>query len=358
MIAELDELVDGIAAILHERGHIADTHADKGFTTRLAALNRDFPGAGVLANLRGKFGPALAELWRSHQLLDIVEQLIGRDIDGHANWVLRSKTPETSRLTVPWHQDAAYFTPDAEATFIPTIWIPLVDATRENGALQFLRGAHNPPRIYHHDIESQTTANRDSWYLIMAGADVAAEEIVTCEAPLGSVILHSNLIPHRSTENHTDAVRWAVDLRWHAPGTPPGINIPSVPMRRVDEPGLKPDFKVWGRGVRGEMARAQQPRRLRGARAHGRRYLARALGGRAEGGPALHGPRRAARRARRRIRLTAARAAAVPQAARGKAAAEAPADELDNTLQLGRPRHRARPVEADQRYLRAVRAGE
>ena len=130
VIAELDELVDGIAAILHERGHIADTHADKGFTTRLAALNRDFPGAGVLANLRGKFGPALAELWRSHQLLDIVEQLIGRDIDGHANWVLRSKTPETSRLTVPWHQDAAYFTPDAEATFIPTIWIPLVDATR------------------------------------------------------------------------------------------------------------------------------------------------------------------------------------------------------------------------------------
>lgn len=245
VIAELDELVDGIAAILHERGHIADTHADKGFTTRLAALNRDFPGAGVLANLRGKFGPALAELWRSHQLLDIVEQLIGRDIDGHANWVLRSKTPETSRLTVPWHQDAAYFTPDAEATFIPTIWIPLVDATRENGALQFLRGAHNPPRIYHHDIESQTTANRDSWYLIMDGADVAAEEIVTCEAPLGSVILHSNLIPHRSTENHTDAVRWAVDLRWHAPGTPPGINIPSVPMRRVDEPGLKPDFKVW-----------------------------------------------------------------------------------------------------------------
>ena len=246
VIAELDELVDGIAEMLHRRGHITDTHADKDFATRLAALNRDFPGAGVLATLRGRFGPALAELWCSPRLLDIVEQLIGPDIDGHANWVLRPKTPETSQLTVPWHQDAAYFTPDAEGTFIPTVWIPLVDATRENGTLQFLRGAHNLPRIYHHDIESRTTENRDSWYLIMDGADVAEEEIVTCEAPLGSVILHSNLIPHRSTENHTDGVRWAIDLRWHAPGTPPGINIPSVPMRRAGRPDLKPDFGAWG----------------------------------------------------------------------------------------------------------------
>ena len=247
VIGELEALVDGIARTLRERGHIRDTHGDKDFATRLAALNRDFPGAAVLAALRGRMGPALAALWASDRLLDIVEQLIGPDIDGHPNWVLRPKTPATRLMTVPWHQDAAYFTPDAETTFIPTAWIPLVDATRENGALQFLRGAHKPPRYYHHRLERRVPGNDDSWYVHIDDADVGTCEVVTCEAPLGSVVLHSNLIPHRSTENHSDTVRWAADFRWVEPGLPLGIDMAAVPMRRAGRRGLRPDFEAWAR---------------------------------------------------------------------------------------------------------------
>ena len=61
-------------------------------------MNRDHPGTGVLATLRGKIGPALIGLWSSPKLLDVAEQLIGPDVDGHPNWVLRAKTPETRLL--------------------------------------------------------------------------------------------------------------------------------------------------------------------------------------------------------------------------------------------------------------------
>ena len=245
VIAELEGLVDGIAKTLRDRGHITNLHADKDFKTRLAALNRDYPGAGVLATLRGTIGPALFDLWSSPKLLDVVEQLIGPDVDGHPNWVLRAKTPETRLLSVPWHQDSAYFSADAELTFIPTAWIPLVDVSNENGTLQFVRGAHKPPRVYHHHLERRTPGNEASWYLYIDDADFGDNEVVTCPAPLGSVVLHSNFIPHRSTENHSDTVRWATDVRWVRPGLPTGLNFPSVPMRRAGQPGLHANLDSW-----------------------------------------------------------------------------------------------------------------
>ena len=55
---------------------------------------------------------------------------------GHPVWNLRTKTPQNEQTTVPWHQDNAYFDPDALNVLLVTAWIPLIDANQENGCMQ------------------------------------------------------------------------------------------------------------------------------------------------------------------------------------------------------------------------------
>ncbi len=37
--------------------------------------------------------------------------------------------------------------------------------------------------------------------------------------PLGSVLLFSNMLVHRSYENLSDKIRWSIDYRWTVRGT-------------------------------------------------------------------------------------------------------------------------------------------
>ena len=61
---------------------------------------------------------------------------------GHPVWNLRTKTPNNEQVTVPWHQDNAYFDPSALYTLVPTAWIPLIDANVKNGCMQVSRYSH------------------------------------------------------------------------------------------------------------------------------------------------------------------------------------------------------------------------
>ena len=212
-IDELDEMVDEYAIRLHEAGKIADTHADKSFDTRLAAIAKEWPNAGVLIHVNEQVRPRLADLWSSDKLLDIVEQFIGPDIDGHPLCCVRSKTPETPLMTVPWHQDAAYHLgEDALGTLMPTAWIPFVDVDRNNGTLEVVRGGHKVARVLPHHLENRV-GDKDSWYVYIDEHDLPPGDRVVCEMPVGSVLFHNPLMPHRSTENHSNRVRWSVDLR-------------------------------------------------------------------------------------------------------------------------------------------------
>jgi hypothetical protein len=51
--------VDRLAQQLVAAGQIADAHADKGFTRRLAAIEKDWPGAAVLIHQERYVAPEL-----------------------------------------------------------------------------------------------------------------------------------------------------------------------------------------------------------------------------------------------------------------------------------------------------------
>jgi hypothetical protein len=246
VMGEIEELVDDLARRLKAAGKIQNTYENEGFYTRLTRLERDFPKASVLIHIGGILKPALAALWSSERLLDVIEQLIGPDIAGHPVWNLRSKTPNNPLATVPWHQDTAYLAAGAEKTFQPTAWIPLVDANRENGTLQVLRGGHRSGQVFRHRLENKK-GHKESWYLYIDESDLPPGEVVTCEMKMGSMLLLNQLVPHRSTENLSDRIRWSVDLRWQRPGEISGfegIKDPIV-MRKASDRSYRVDWSQW-----------------------------------------------------------------------------------------------------------------
>lgn len=242
---DIDTRVGELAEALHGAGHVSSTYADLGFFERLTALERDYPTAAVLFHVSGLLGPGIASLWGSTKLLEIVAQLIGPDIAGHPVCNVRSKTPKTELMTVPWHQDTAYLLAGAENTHQPAAWIPFLDATVETGCMQVKRGAHNTG-VYTHKVEREV-GNPKSWYLYIPEEDLERFETVTCEVPFGGALLLSQRIPHRSLENHSNKVRWSVDLRWQNPQEPAGWEgyIDLLEMRRGNDPDFRPDWDSY-----------------------------------------------------------------------------------------------------------------
>ena len=65
---------------------------------------------------------------------------------------------------------------------------------------------------------------------------------------MGSVVWHSNVLVHRSTENRSDKVRWSCDIRYQRPGETSGYPEDAalgkasrlVPMRKSDDPAYRP----------------------------------------------------------------------------------------------------------------------
>ena len=246
VIDDIGAIVDELARRLHAAGRIRDLCLDHGFATRLAAIEAECPGAAIWVTHLGDLRPGLRELWSSPKLLDIVEALIGPDIAGHPIWNIRSKTPRTTLMTVPWHQDTAYLKAGAERTEQPVAWIPLTDVTRHNGALQMIRGGHKAGAAIRHRLQRKVGDSRSS-FLYIDEADLPTGDVVTCEVEFGSVIFLNQLIPHRSLENHSDAVRWSVDFRWQNPHLPTGQEgiVDPIIMRLDGDPDFQPDWASW-----------------------------------------------------------------------------------------------------------------
>ena len=241
---EIAEAVDDLVERLHAAGRIVERHAEKDLFTRLAAVEKDHPDACVILFKEALMGMRLAELWASKKLLDIVACFIGPDVDGHPIWTLRPKTPVTQLMSVPWHQDDAYFTPGSEETFKVGAWIPFLDVDTHNGCMQVVRGGHKTrPHTLPHHLDSEARDPR-SWYVYIDQSDLPPGEVVTCEMEFGSALFINDFTPHRSLENTSDQVRWTVDLRWQRPGLPAGGDA-TVPMRRAGDPRFRPALAAW-----------------------------------------------------------------------------------------------------------------
>jgi len=203
---------DIIAQDLLENGLIADTLEGLPFEIRLARLFSGLTDAEFLKFGRGwrdRFA-GYYELMATPKILDAVESLIGPELFSNPVYNVRPKVPGVAAGAVPWHQDKSYW-PDANANPVITVWIPLVDATLENGCLHLIPGTHKK-RAVSHGTESYSGTG----YLALPEDYIAARktEVIALPMSAGSAVLFNDRLIHSSTPNNSDHVRWSVDLRY------------------------------------------------------------------------------------------------------------------------------------------------
>ena len=214
LIAVISEAVDTRATELYKEGIISDTYEEMSFERRwhavLKACGRENEVFGWHTLV---FSEALFHLITHPKVLDILESLIGGDIQFNGDFWVRPKLPNEKLTTLPWHQDSAYM-PDTENDTHLTVWLPLVDVKLEHGPLQFLPGSHTSGLQTYHRVPGETFA------VPVLPPTASDTDIDTLEMKKGDLLVFNNLVFHRSLVNHSDSIRWSTDFRFSRTGTP------------------------------------------------------------------------------------------------------------------------------------------
>jgi len=231
VIREIAGEVDRRARELVDQGTLTNAHSDAGFERQLARISEE-TDALALSIWNGVLrGPGIFHLLTHPRLLDIAEAFCGPEIVASSVYRLRPKIPNYGYGAVPWHQDSGYFEPYCDDALVLTFWVPLVDATEENGCLWVIPGSHRGMVAPHRLHESGK-------YLEIAPEHVPAGAAVACPVPKGGVLLLTNRTVHGSFANTTDIVRWSMDLRYQSASLPT-----NAPITRLDGEAM-PDIET------------------------------------------------------------------------------------------------------------------
>jgi hypothetical protein len=222
---------EALASVVHEAalrlqsdGELDAIFEDESLERRLARICKYDAGAGnkVYLSILGKggggySGPAMFDMIMHPPLLGCIESILGPELIGSSVYRVRPKLPGSAHGEVPWHQDAGYNLAHCDRHLIVTCWIPLVDATIENGCLYVVPGVHKGGILQHY------TGGHGGFL------EIPREELTNANAAIpivmraGDVLFLTNKTPHASFENSTEIVRWSVDLRYQNPETPTNV---------------------------------------------------------------------------------------------------------------------------------------
>jgi hypothetical protein len=235
VMEEYSRVLDGIARELTGTGEIGGDYADLPFGERLIQIcgesGRNFPQhfdislpqADVRFDTPIHVGPAVFSLLTNSNLLDAVEDICGSEIYSNPVQHIRMKLPRravasdcTSGLVtkIPWHQDNGVILPEADEASILTVWLPVTEATIENGCLQVIPGSHRG------DLAAHCPTDKGA---AIPDRLVDAAEAVPLPMRPGSVLFMNQRTIHSSLDNVTEGeVRISFDLRYQPIGQPTG----------------------------------------------------------------------------------------------------------------------------------------
>lgn len=255
VVAEYEAWIDRRARELAEAGKIADLCEGQPFERRLACLYAQSPEITRDMDIMQVRGPATFAFLRNSRLLDAVESLVGPEITCNPIQHIRAKPPAASSgesagfYNVPWHQDAGVTWEEADDSDIVTCWMPLTDATVENGCMEVMPGAWRRGYL-EHQAEGGTTIRPD----LLPEAPARAVPVRK-----GGIVFMHRYTPHRSTPNFTNGVRWSLDLRYQPTGQPTGrpFHPEFVARSRRDPASVLTDHAEWSRRWEQALASSQ-----------------------------------------------------------------------------------------------------
>ena len=215
-------------------GRLGSLYRGLPFGRRYAAMHEELPAAAerLFGTPRGRYGREFYRLYNHPGITRVLGVLLGPEVTLHAITKIRVKLPDDTFSIVPWHQDSHYYNGKlppglrggTEHMHIVTVWVPLVEATLDNGCLWVLPGSHRWGFLERDWDEN----NR------VRLADEVERRGTPTPLPMkpGDVAFFTNLTIHASKENRRDRVRWSLDFRYHAS---PEVLPPATPERMATE---------------------------------------------------------------------------------------------------------------------------
>lgn len=276
LVQEYATLLDGLAQEWVAQGKLSQTYEELPFNQRLMqiiaesgqayyqSIDISLPQADISETTPLHTGPAIFNLLRSPRLLDAVESIIGPEIYSNPVQHVRIKAPERSlshdtahnALTVntPWHQDMGVIDDEADDSMILTVWLPMTQATTENGCLLVSPGSHKGELALHCPSDK--------------GAMIPDHALNPKQIPVpmqpGDVLFMTSKTMHSSLPNLSDDIRWSFDLRYNPIGQPTGRPwFPGFVARSRNQPESElHDAEAWAqlwRETRRSLALAENP---------------------------------------------------------------------------------------------------
>jgi phytanoyl-CoA hydroxylase len=210
LLTRVELLVHDHVGRLVDDGSVADARTDEPVDTRLASVYADTSLVRPRKWHDGLFGPELHRLVTDAALLEVLAELVGDEVVFHGDHQLVTKLPGCRRTAFGWHQDSQYYGRRAAEARVVTVWIPLVPATEANGCLKVIPGSHRSELL---------PFDRDNGLNVQVPVDVSSMgRAVTIPTDPGDAILMTHRTLHASDLNHTEGVRWSLDLGYSALG--------------------------------------------------------------------------------------------------------------------------------------------
>lgn len=205
--------VDAHSSELYSEGKLSSLYEDESFERRYAAICEELD---ILPRnwAFGVFGRELYDLYNLPGVLHVIRLLLGSEVSNIGTPALRTKLPGSVITSFPWHQDSQYLDQSAVGKkekhtgglHMVTVWVPLVEATIENGCCWVIPGSHRWGLL---------DGARDADMNIRMEADVEARGTpVPIPLKPGGALFMSNLTVHASKVNRTRKSRWSIDFRY------------------------------------------------------------------------------------------------------------------------------------------------
>ena len=142
--------------------------------------------------------------------LAIAKQLLGKEAEPFFEHAILK--PAHNGAATPWHQDEAYRRdPNFDYQEL-SIWMPLQDATVENGCMQFIPGTNRGEVLAHR------SANDDpKLHAFECCGEFNSADAVICPLPAGGCTIHDGRTLHYAGPNRSAAERWAYILTFDLP---------------------------------------------------------------------------------------------------------------------------------------------
>jgi len=153
--------------------------------------------------------PALKKtaFWRNGRY--VASKCMGIDEAALQGWGHMIRKAARIGAPLPWHQDEAYWDPPMVYRAMGS-WLPLDDATIENGCMSFIPGSHGSDVLPHRHVNDDPAVH--ALFTEPDPADIA--RAVPVPVPAGGAVFHHSRTLHASGPNTTAKARRAWANEW------------------------------------------------------------------------------------------------------------------------------------------------